>query len=134
LVRRPLELLHRVRGHADNGVRTHHLSNGARRQVLLTDVHAVGAGKAGDIGAIVDDYHCVKRPRQLDDRFGGIEERGAGEVLCAQLQKSGPAGQERAGEIGRRPTGAFRRLGVDNRVQNRESNLALRPPRRGGRC
>jgi hypothetical protein len=133
-VERPLELFNRVRGQADDGIRTDHLSNRARREVLLTDVHAVGAGEARDIGAVIDDQDRVERPREFDDGFGGIEEGGARQMLCAELQESGPAGQERAGEIARRPAGALGRLDVDDRVQNRESNLALRPPRRGGRC
>jgi hypothetical protein len=42
-------------------------------------------------------------------------------MFCAQLQESRAAGEKGAGEIDRRPAGAFRRLDVDNRVQTRES-------------
>jgi len=86
-------------------------------------MHAVGAGKPRDVGAVVDDDHGAERPRELHNRFTDLEKIGACQMLCAQLQESRAAGEKGAGEIDRRPAGAFGCLDVDNRVQTRQSQL-----------
>jgi hypothetical protein len=64
-------------------------------------MNAVGAGEAGDVGAIVYDHCCAKRARPAHDLFGDGQEFGARQRLCADLEETCASGQIGLGDCGR---------------------------------
>jgi hypothetical protein len=60
------QLIDGVRREADYRTVADDAANVARRQIVLSDMDAVGAGQARDIGAIVDDDHSIVTVRQLN--------------------------------------------------------------------
>jgi hypothetical protein len=95
-----------------------------RQQVLLPDVHAVGAGEHRHVRAIVDDESRGRGLRVGRDVAGEVEKRAARERLGAKLQQASAAVEAGARQIARRPPGGLRYLGVDDGVERRE-NQAL---------
>ena len=91
----------------------------SRRQVVLADVHAVGAGQHGDVGAIVDDQlrrraarasSAIARPRARETR----RSRGSWRAAAA----AGAAGQERARDVVGAPSGARADVDIDDGVED----------------
>src|SRR5262249_8141349 len=96
-----------------------------RGEIVLADVHAVGACEPRDVGAVVDDDGRTVMARVRDNGGGGVEHRPARHRLGAQLQESGAAGQERTREADRWPAGARRGMDVDEGVQNGDWGLGV---------
>jgi hypothetical protein len=103
------QLIDGMRREADYRTVADNAANVARRQIVLSDMDAVGAGKARDIGAIVDDNQSVVTVRQLDHPRRDGEKFFARNFFCADLKKAGAAAQER----GRKIDGVPARAGCD---------------------
>ena len=96
-------------GQADQRVRPDDLARDVQRQVALAQVQHVGAGRAGDVGAVVDrEQGAVPAGRvgedlarrQLVARLERPEPLLTGRTLVAQLDDVHPAGQRGVGELG----------------------------------
>ena len=96
-------------GPADQRVRPDDLAGHVQRQVVLAQVQHVGAGGAGDVGAVVDrEQGAVPAGRVGEDLarrqlVAGLERAEpllTGRPLVAQLDDVHPAGQGGVGEFG----------------------------------
>ena len=85
------------------------LAGHGQRQVALPQVQHVGAGRAGDVGAVVDrEQGAVPAGRVREDlarrqlvaRLERAEPLLTGRSLVAQLDDVDPAGQGGVGELG----------------------------------
>ena len=117
LGQRGFELRRVVGGEADDGVRSEQLADDARGQVVLANVHAVGAGHQGDVAAVVDDDPRAAPRRRGDDSARPVDEGPGGDARRAQLHEAGAGVEVGAGEVDRRPAGAGRRARVDDGVE-----------------
>jgi hypothetical protein len=106
-----------MRRQPEHGAGPDNRARGRRREVILADVHSVGAREPGDVRPVVDDEDGARRVRDLPDARRELEEGGPGEGLGANLQEPRAAVQVRGREIDRRPSRAPGRVHVDNRVQ-----------------
>jgi hypothetical protein len=77
-----------VRRQADDRRVAEQAADGRWRQVLLSDVNAVGLREPGDVAAIVDDQTCLVTTGQLHKGRRGRKECVAGHRLGAQLKKA----------------------------------------------
>ena len=114
-----------VGGPADKRARTQDVAGEQQRQVVLAQVQHIGAGRPGDIGAVVDrQQRAVPSCRVAQQIEGGQLVAGlqrpepllAGRALVPQLDDVHPTGQRRVGEFGQVP--AFT-AGVGTQVQGR---------------
>ena len=96
-------------GQADQRVRPDDLARHVQRQVALPQMQHVGAGRAGDVGAVVDrEQGAVPAGRvgedlargQLVARLERAEPLLTGRPLVAQLDDVDPTGQGGIGELG----------------------------------
>src|SRR5438309_4956218 len=96
---RGLAFVDRGRRHADEGARSHQGADVARRQVVLTDVHAVRTGDQRDIDAVVDDEGDPGRAAQRSNLARGIQHHPRRLVLHPQLHGGRPAPDRRLGDL-----------------------------------
>ena len=98
-----------VGGAADHGPVADDVAGHLQRQVVLAQVQHVGAGRAGDVGAVVDrEQRAVPAGRVGQDLERGQLVAGlqraepllTGRTLVAQLDDVDPAGQRGVGELG----------------------------------
>jgi len=98
-----------MRGQADQRVRPDDLAGHARRQVALAQVQHIGAGRAGNIGAVVDREQGTVPAGRIGKGLAGGQlvaclERAepplTGRPLVAQLDDVDPAGQGGIDELG----------------------------------
>ena len=78
-------LLDVVGGDADDFV-AQQFASGVERQVVLSEVHAVGVACHGDIGAVVDDQTAVVRFGFAANKLSQCQEIVGGEGFGAQLE------------------------------------------------
>ena len=90
-----------------------------RRQIVLPDVHASGPREPRDVGAIVHDDRRARCRGASDDRGGRLQEVAAGELLGANLQQPGAAGQARRGVVDEGPAGPGADIRVADDVERR---------------
>ena len=81
----------------------------AERQVVLAQVQYVGAGRARDVGTVVDRQQCAVAPRRVGEylqrrQFVACLQRAEPLLTCRslvpQLDDVHAAGQRRVGELG----------------------------------
>ena len=88
-----------MRGEAD---REAEAARGLDGEVVLSDVHPIGLGEDGEVGAVVDDQGDAELARDragLDERF---EQGPVGEALVAELDEvdaSADGAREEVGEV-----------------------------------
>jgi hypothetical protein len=111
------QLIDSVRREAHYGTVADDAANIARRQIVLSDMDAVGAGQPRDIGAIVDDDQGIVPVCQLDHPPRDGEKFASRSFFCADLKKAGAAAQERGRKIDGVPARAGCDFEVDDRVQ-----------------
>ena len=70
-----------------------------RRQVVLADVHARGAGHQRQVGAVVDDDAGAIRLGGADQGIAERKERRGPQLLGAELDKRRPAVEERPRQV-----------------------------------
>ena len=82
---RSVELSCVVRRQPDQNVLTHQRSSCARRQIVLTQMHAVGTGGNRNIRAIIDDEEGIVSVRAATKRFGPFQEIACLRLFVAEL-------------------------------------------------
>ncbi|BDB40275.1 hypothetical protein IWGMT90018_07210 [Mycobacterium kiyosense] len=96
-------------GQAEQRARSHDLAGHLDRQVALAQVQHVGAGRAGDVGAVVHrEQGAVPVGRvgqdlaggQLVERLQRTEPLLTGRPFVAQLDDVHPPGQRGVGKLG----------------------------------
>ena len=90
------EVVDAVSGNADEAIRADDAAGGVGGQIVRPDVDAVGAGKEGDIGAVVHDEKPIAGGVAAE--AGALEKERIGERFLAQLDAVGAAGEDFADE------------------------------------
>ena len=95
------------------------------RQIVLPHVHPVGIRETRDIAAIVDDDNGAGAVSARHDRRCRVEHCRGRHRLRTQLQEARSAAEVGVGEVHRRPPGLRCAVGIDDRVQSRDSGLGI---------
>jgi hypothetical protein len=114
-----VELIERVRRHADDGIVPDDGAGLCRRQIILSEVHAGSPRESRNIGAIVHDDRCACRRGVSDDRGGRFQEVPSGELLRPDLQQAGATRQARRRVVDEGPAGLGADIGVADDVEMR---------------
>jgi hypothetical protein len=85
-------------GQPDDRAGPHDSPRVLHREIVLTDVDAVGAGETRDIGTIVDDELCAGGMRAAHEILGQTQARFAGDGLVAELQEACAAAKAGVGQ------------------------------------
>jgi hypothetical protein len=85
-----VDLAEGVRRDADDRTGAEERACRGGREIVLTEMHAVGANQRGDIGAVVDDQARTGAVGALLHRTGEVDQRARRRVLGAQLQQPRP--------------------------------------------
>ena len=94
-----VDLLGGVRGAADQPVVAHDRSRLIDRQVVLAEMHAVGAGGDRQVGTVVEHEERAGLVAARAERAGGAQDLVLRRVLLAQLHDVHAAGQRRRQQV-----------------------------------
>ena len=90
-----IDLILGVRGEADDRLRPEHLAGLGDGHVVLAEVDAVGVADAGEVGIVVDDEEGAVGVAEAAEGAGRAGDRVLVELLLAELDDVGAAGQRR---------------------------------------
>ncbi len=93
-----VDIARRVRREADGQAEPAHCR---RRQVVLADVHEVGADELREVGTIVDDERNVVTPRHLTGDLEGRQQLTVGCALVANLHDVDAAANRGLQQVGK---------------------------------
>ena len=111
-------------GEPDEHVRADDLAGLGDRHVLLADVHAVGAHRRGDVGAVVEDEQRAVRVAGVGGHACGFGEELVLQVLLAQLHHV-DAARDRRGEEFAQVAIAGHAVAYEVQARGRQARAAL---------
>jgi hypothetical protein len=88
-----------MRGQADDHVVPDNGADVSRREIVLSNVNASGAGESCDVGSIVHDHDRANISCACDNRARCIEQFTPGPLFGADLQEPGSTRQAGGREI-----------------------------------